>query len=100
MAKGPQVDVLIFKDQNGHSAEVFQSPAKARQRAIELIENELNEISKHYGPLEQDVAKDIRRMFTIPDLGDMVFMYDKLRREYNLGDASERMVAVKAPFVR
>lgn len=100
MPKSPEVYVLIFRDQNGHSAEVFESLQKARTRVGEIIVDEYAEYGEHYGPMDPELKKEILAILEIDDLERMAGTYDELRRRYEIGDRSERMLAVKAPFVR
>lgn len=100
MPRDPEVYVLIFRDQNGHSAEVFESMQNARLRVADIIMDEYREYEKHYGQMDPEVKKEILAIFKINDLEKMAGTYDELRRRNDIGDRSERMLAVKAPFVR
>lgn len=92
MANDKQVFVLIFMDQDGHSAEVFGSQAAIRDRIGDIIYGEMLEER-----LDRETQLAFRPVFRIDNAVAMAEEYERLRRELRIGDASERMVVVRAP---
>jgi hypothetical protein len=92
MANDKQVFVLIFMDQDGHSAEVFGNQAAARDRVAEIIFGEMIEER-----LDHETQLALRPVFRIDNPAVMAEEYERLRRELRIGDESERMVVVRAP---